>query len=59
MTFKKSLLELDFLLGVINIGIEPTAHQRSLRFHLIKNTEKFKKSSKGLRFDNLMLENSL
>ena len=43
--------------GVINIGIEPTAHQRSLGFHLRKilQLKKFSKSSRRLRFDDLMI----
>ena len=45
---------------MINIGIEPTAHRRSLRFYLKKilQYEIISKSSIGLRFDDLTSENS-
>ena len=51
-----------YVVGESNIGIKPAAYWRLLRFHFKNNIvikTKILKSSIGLRFDDLILENSL
>ena len=57
--FKAPFDQIHWILGRINIGIEPTTHRKSLRFHLkILQSNKILKSSIGLRFDDFISENS-